>query len=511
MVLSMKKKYTSFFIFISIFAILVLLTCTNNSNAMHIGPGTIVSHELWEFVTKFAFTYALKPGQVIGAVKGVVRVHTPAYLVIYDDQEFSWNHIYNNESLTCDFALLPRSKGGPLVSKYKLLPHKDNLIEIKITEHLRPRLWYFAIVTAKCDAKKETKKQRAIDLHNLHWLDDGAKSTELKLGKIFVDLTITNINQGYEKHFSFDEEGMLPITFVFLFIYIICFTGQCFLQPKINFDSRARTTRNTRNQYRKSINTSTGSNMNGDDQRPYLLVKLWSILVMLEMGALLFRTVDLLFYAHSGEEATKFRWSRLLTLQLFGWMMDIGSQLGLALLVLLVAKGWTITSNEIRGRRTLFCFIGAMIIATCLLYAWAAVDWDPASTYYIYESFPGILVILLRLIMFMWFLRSLLETYRLETMKERKLLYKIVAGLYSLWFLSLPLIVLAAYLLDPWYRSKVVRTMSYSAHAIALLCFGILFWPSRAEKYFNVNGGIQDDNRVGGREERKGLLSDESL
>ena len=32
-----------------------------------------------------------------------------------------------------------------------------------------------------------------------------------------------------------------------------------------------------------------------------------------------------------------------------------------------------------------------------------------------------------------------------------------------------------------------------------LLCFGILFWPSRAEKYFNVNGGIQDDNRVGGR------------
>ena len=31
-----------------------------------------------------------------------------------------------------------------------------------------------------------------------------------------------------------DTEGMLPITFVFLFIYIICFTGQCFLQPKIN-------------------------------------------------------------------------------------------------------------------------------------------------------------------------------------------------------------------------------------------------------------------------------------
>ena len=92
------------------------------------------------------------------------------------------------------------------------------MAEIKITEHLRPRLWYFAIVTAKCDAKKETKKQRAIDLHNLHWLDDGAKSTELKLGKIFVDLTITNINQGYEKHFlSQSLQTMLVLPF-FLFL-----------------------------------------------------------------------------------------------------------------------------------------------------------------------------------------------------------------------------------------------------------------------------------------------------
>lgn len=230
---------------------------------------------------------------------------------------------------------------------------------------------------------------------------------------------------------------------------------------------------------------------------------------MLEMGALIFRSVDLTFYAHSGEEATKFRWSRLLTLQLFGWIMDIGSQLGLALLVLLVSKGWTITSNEIRGRKTLFCFIFTMIVATCALYGWAAVDWDPASTYYIYESVPGTLVILLRLLMFLWFLRSLLETYRLESMKERKLLYKIVAVLYSLWFLSLPLIVVSAYLIEPWYRSKLVRSINYGVHGLALLCFGVLFWPSRAEKYFKVNRGIQEQGGVG--EERKSLLSDESL
>ena len=339
------------------------------SASMHIGPGSVVSHELWEFVTKFAFTYAQTQGQIVGEVNGVIRVATPAYLVIYDDQDFSWSHIYNNESLTCDFALLPRSKGGPLVSKYKLMPHKDNLIEIKITEHLRPRLGLCAGY-GKCDAKKETKKQRAIDLHNLHWLDDGAKSTELKLGKIFVDLTITNVHQGYEKQFSFDEQGMLPVTLVFLFLYIVCFSIQCVMQPKSNFDSRGKSSSSSRG-YRNSLNGNT------NDKRPYPLVKLWSILVMLEMGALIFRSVDLTFYAHSGEEATKFRWSRLLTLQLFGWMMDIGSQLRLALLVSSVER-LDHYVNEIRGK-TLFCFIFAMDMATCAL---GCGGLGPASTYF---------------------------------------------------------------------------------------------------------------------------------
>ena len=59
-------------------------------------------------------------------------------------------------------------------------------------------------------------------------------------------------------------------------------------------------------------------------------------------------------------------------------------------------------------------------------------------------------------------------------------------------------------MLEPWYRSKVVITLTYSVHAIALSAFGGLFWPSRAEKYFKVNGGIQGS--LGGRDDESSSL-----
>ncbi len=468
---------------------------------MHIGPGEINSNEIWEFVTKFAFDYAPKQGTIVGQIKGSIKVDTRSYLVIYDDQDFSWSHIYNNESLTCDFALLPRAKGGPLVNKYTLLPQKTNMVDIKITEHVRPRLWYFAIVTAKCDEHKKGKK--ALDLHNLHWLDDGKKSKELKLGKIYIDLTLLNTRQGYQQHFSFDEAGMLPITAMFLCVYVVLFAGQCCLQSRSQQKGEAPDAKFRGNPFRNGHKKEQPSPVGGKTQQ-FPLVKLWSILVMLELMSLVFRSMDLVFYAMSGEEATRWRWSRLLTLQVFSWATDIASQLGLALMVMLIAKGWTITANDIRDRSALMWFLFVVFLATVFMYIWAALDWDPASTLYVYESFPGSVVLVLRMVMFLWFLRSLLETYRLESIQERRTLYKIVAVVYSLWFLSLPLIVVCAYMLDPWYRSKAVSTLSCSVHVIALGAFGGLFWPSRAERYFKVHGGIQ--GVLGGKDDESASL-----
>ena len=500
----------SFWIIRVISVTVVLDSFVQFGHSMHIGPGTITSNEIWEFVTKFAFNYAPQAGTIIGKISGTIRVDSDAFLVIYDDQDFSWSHIYNNDTLTCDYALLPRAKGGPLVNKYKLMPHKVNAIDIKITEHLRPRLWYFAIVTAKCNSVNKAKNgKKAMDLHNLHWLDDGEKNGDLKLGKVFIDLNLINTRQGYQEHFSFDEEGMLPMTVLFLIVYFVGFVSQCYFQTKFSdnkvpsiVDGRITTT----SERARKLTTNSSSSGNG---QAFPLVKLWGILVLLELASLVFRTVDLLIYSKDGEEATRWRWSRLLTLQIFGWATDIASQLGLALMVMLIAKGWTITANEIRGRGQLMCFLVVVMVATCLMYGWAAVDWDPASTLYIYESVPGTVVLVLRLAMFFWFIRSLIETFRLEASLERRSLYKTVAVIYSLWFLSLPLIVVGAYMLSPWYRAKVVSALVYSVHTIALSVFGVLFWPSRAKRYFNIKQSINADAEEGKSLLRGGYDDDE--
>ena len=59
-------------------------------------------------------------------------------------------------------------------------------------------------------------------------------------------------------------------------------------------------------------------------------------------------------------------------------------------------------------------------------------------------------------------------------------------------------------MLDPWYRSKAVSTLSCSVHVIALGAFGGLFWPSRAERYFKVHGGIQ--GVLGGKDDESASL-----
>jgi len=69
---------------------------------------------------------------------------------------------------------------------------------------------------------------------------------------------------------------------------------------------------------------------------------------------------------------------------------------------------------------------------------------------------------------------------------SKRWFYAIFGAGYSLWFLTLPLIVVIATTLAPWVRMKTVTAIYL---VITTLGFGVicsLLWPSRASKYFQV-------------------------
>jgi len=169
-----------------------------------------------------------------------------------------------------------------------------------------------------------------------------------------------------------------------------------------------------------------------------------------------------------------------------GELLTIGGQLVLMFLCILIAKGWAITTTLLSDRNLLIVVMSLVLLANLALFIWDIVGRDPASTLYFYDSIPGLIVILFRISVTIWFLWCLRGTINFETLPEKRKFYVIFGFCFTIWFLLLPGIVAFSLVLHPWYRFRTVRGMSLSTDALACLAYIILLWPTRAATFFNI-------------------------
>lgn len=151
-------------------------------------------------------------------------------------------------------------------------------------------------------------------------------------------------------------------------------------------------------------------------------------------------------------------------------------------LCILIAKGWAITTSYLTEKHIILIVNALLVLAYLALFVWDRVATDPASTLYFYDTIPGIVVVVLRVGILGWFLWSLRNTIRLESLPEKRNFYMIFGACYSAWFLLLPLIVLFAYFLAPHVRFRAIQGLSISVDFLGLAALAVLLWPSRASK-----------------------------
>ena len=60
------------------------------------------------------------------------------------------------------------------------------------------------------------------------------------------------------------------------------------------------------------------------------------------------------------------------------------------------------------------------------------------------------------------------------------------AVLGILYYLALPVVVVVAAVLEPWYRSKVVFILTLGVNTVAVMPIAYLLWPARMEDVFNT-------------------------
>lgn len=136
------------------------------------------------------------------------------------------------------------------------------------------------------------------------------------------------------------------------------------------------------------------------------IVKLLTLVVVFFSlsNALLF--VHFYVYAFTGVGVPLFEYSAK--------MMQVLVRVGTILLAMLVAKGWTITSVSLTGQESLSCLMVAILGLYLSMAMWYLIWLDPASTLYIYDSWPGVGICVLLLGVVVWFVRTILNTRAYE-------------------------------------------------------------------------------------------------
>jgi len=270
---------------------------------------------------------------------------------------------------------------------------------------------------------------------------------------LIYEITFLNPGGWWEQQFSFDEQGLLQMFITFFII----FTLGALFHGYTSFSLYQRNAFHT-------------------------TVQIFTVCLLFEWFTFFLYMVHYATYGNDGVGSPSAR--------NVAEFVDMMFQILMMFLLCGMAKGWGISNNDLDHKLYL---IGGVVIFAILylsLYIWQLAGLNPALVIYYYDSAPGYIIISLRLIVFGYWAYTLYNSYKSEKDPTNRNFYFIFGIVYTVWFLILPLIVLIALGIPPWYKEITVDALYYTFNTIAFIAFLILFFKyfKKAAIYENVSG-----------------------
>ncbi|XP_077985248.1 transmembrane protein 145-like [Glandiceps talaboti] len=258
------------------------------------------------------------------------------------------------------------------------------------------------------------------------------------------NMTMTNGDSLWDKHFSADERYIWETDLVFLILYMI-------MLSVVGYYSRELIAR----------------------RMFHLTYKLFVGSVIAEWLSLGLKLAGYIKYAVTGVAVPG--------LQIFA---DLDSAVGIMLFVLMImllGKGFTVSRKTLKPHNFVgIClFMAVFGIAYIALYAYDELLFDPRDVLYKYESPAGYGIVALNVIGFLIF-------FSVEQVTRKKVHFYVSFGvIISIWWLATPMTIFVCnYALDPWLRAKVVNGMERAVMFYGHFIFLILSRPSASNKTF---------------------------
>ncbi|KAJ0404723.1 hypothetical protein P43SY_006293 [Pythium insidiosum] len=389
----------------------------------------------FQYIGKFCFTWKPTLQEVAGRITGEIQSDVDGLqLAIYDDEALFWNFITKDPACDCACKLSPQHTK----MVYNVSATSDLAIpftfDFTVHEHLRPRFWYVAL--ARCVPGGDAYEPSF------------AQITEANFKKYYF-------SAWYEVHMTQDDGSELPVQqrgMPTLFaVMMVLSIGVALVQTVA-----ARGLRQS--------------------ESFHPIMKLLTLVVMFFAGANTLMFLHFYLFQFNGIGVPLFEYSAKI--------VQVFVRVGTILLAMLVAKGWTINSVALEGQEKMSCLMISILALYLSMAMWYLVWMDPASTLYIYDSWPGVGICALQLGVLAWFATTLLETRAYEEAASKRRFFLQMGALFAVYIIALPIIVLIASVLSPWVREKIVTGVSTSIDLCIYSALIFLLWPSRAPRYF---------------------------
>lgn len=414
-----------------------LNTFTTTTYAAQV-KGTASSDSGFKFIGRFCFDYdpLNEPaGQFQLSVRDQSSNGSLSW-VIYSDEEFSWPAVLDmkRNGATCDeLTALHTDNNNAPAKRRKLIDESvnpDGWVTTQPTyiyQHLRPRFWFLAL--ANC---KYPEQLHDIE-YDIHFLNSKQSSFEIEFG--------TN------------ERGLNTLYLVFGLMYTVFIVvhaiGVYRLRKEIGFI--------------------------------HPIVKLFTLAVVFEYISIFCYAIHYLSFGSNGVGVPAFA--------NIGEVMTAVSRVLFISTLLLLAHGWTISTDVLRSRRTIIGVVASFLILQIALLGVEWASYDPELTFVTaIELGLQFTVVACYLSFGVYFVAVIFfVSYRKEQAKPKKQLYLRLGSLYSVWMLGPPIVAIFVMLLDDWVREKIVSSVTISVTALGYSVLSFLFWPSRAQEYFRID------------------------
>jgi len=354
---------------------------------------------------------------------------------LFDDEDASWPAVYKKD-IVCEKA---RSKsktcntGQPCTKCEVDAPvsvdgkFRCTLNQQKITEGSRPRYWF--VVLGKCDTGKTIPADVSYGVH-------------------FVQALRSDWNKEFGKNWM----GLQTFFVLFFVLYVIFvavhFSGVYKLRAKLEF--------------------------------MHPMVQLFALVVALQFVMILLSLVHYGGFVSNGKGYP----GVLETSEI----CDAVVRVLFVLLLILLAKGWAISGNELTQKWLIIggCITFLVIHVVIVLLEYAVKD-DADTSQGAGVIFMHIVLLIGWLCFGGLFSYHIYKSYKQEDNPVKAVLYRNLALVYVPWMLAYPFTTLLVFFLPDWQRGRILVMVDVTFNTVAYFVLSFLLWPSRAEEYFCIS------------------------